>query len=191
MRILATFLALAAIGCGQPDASPPVDAPFTGPFDRELQFEIGAHRVPCEGVEKFFCMLVREGGGEWQLSYDGIHGLTPAWGIHYLIRVGVRTIANPPADGSSLEYHLRELIEQRPVAAGTTFSFDIDRDLVEASGGRFSLRFEHDFTCTPALCADLLQRLESAAPFRMTLEHPVRPADPLRLTAVANAARMP
>src|SRR6185295_209766 len=107
MRILATLLVLAATGCGQPDASPPVDAPFTGPFDREFQLEIGAHRVPCEGVEKFFCMLVKEGGGEWQLGYDGIQGLTPAWGTSYLIRVGVRTIANPPADGSSLAYYLR------------------------------------------------------------------------------------
>ena len=186
MRILAAFLILATTGCGQPDASPP-DAPFTGPFDRELQLEIGAHRVPCEGASKFFCMLVKEGAGEWQLGYDAIHGLTPAWGTSYLIRVGVRTIANPPADGSSLEYHLLELIEQRPVAPGTTFSFDIDRDLVEDSGGRFSLRFEHDVTCTPELCASLRQRLASPSPFRMTLEHPVRPADPLRLTAVTDA----
>jgi len=190
--VAATLFMVALGGCQQSDVStPPVNPPFAGPFDREIQLEIGAHRVPCQGEAKFFCLLVKEGGGDWQFGYDPIHGLTPEWGITYRVRVGVRTIANPPADGSSLEYHLRELLEQRPVAPGTAFSFDIDRDLVDGSAGRLSLRFQHDVACTPSLCAELSQRLESPAPFRMTLEHAASPADPLWLTAVGDTARAP
>jgi hypothetical protein len=188
LQLLLVSAALSA-GCGGVPAS--TEQTYPGPFDRELTLEIGANRVPCEGVAKFFCLLVREGAADWSYGYDSIHGLDPQWGTRYRVKVGVRNVANPPADGSSLAYFLEQVIDRQPVAPGTAFSFDIDRDLIEQDGQGFMLARERPFTCSPELCASVSARLQSPAPFHLTFVHPESSGEPLVLTGVADAAGGP
>jgi heat shock protein HslJ len=62
-------------------------------------------------------MQVREDpNGEWQLFYNPIEGFTFEPGFTYELRVNVATIANPPADGSSLKYTLVEVVSQTAAA---------------------------------------------------------------------------
>jgi hypothetical protein len=75
--------------------------------------EIMEGRVPCVGEGARECLLVRwDGTGEVGAFYDEIVGFEPEPGYRYRIRVNVIPVDNPPADGSSAEYHL-EWIESK------------------------------------------------------------------------------
>lgn len=69
----------------------------------------------CIGEGTMQCLLYkREGESTWQIQYDGVEGFNFEAGNHYRIRVRKEQVENPPADGSSIVYHLVEILEERP-----------------------------------------------------------------------------
>lgn len=71
--------------------------------------------VECEGVAPMECMQVsRTQGGDLELFYDQIEGFTHEQGTSYVIDVRVTKVDDPPADASSLQYSLVEIVETSP-----------------------------------------------------------------------------
>lgn len=74
---------------------------------------IGPERVECEGVAPMMCMQVAYSeDSDYQLFYDEIVGFTPVEGTSYVIDVEITEVENPPADASSLEYTLVDVIAE-------------------------------------------------------------------------------
>ena len=111
---LALGLLLGAAGCGS--ATAPVEPP--SPLYRAggtVLVEVAESRVPCVGVGPMECLRVRDrADGEWQLFYDHFEGFTYEPGYRYRLRVAVREVPDPPADGSSLAWRLIELVSKTP-----------------------------------------------------------------------------
>ncbi len=77
-------------------------------------FYVADHLVDCVGVAPQKCMLIREKQtDEWSNFYGNIEGFNYEEGFEYLIKVKVKKIKNPPADGSSLKYTLLEVLRKR------------------------------------------------------------------------------
>ena len=74
---------------------------------------IGPGLVECEGVAPMMCLQVAYSeGAEYELFYDQIAGFEPVEGTSYVIDVNITEVENPPADASSLEYTLVEIVEE-------------------------------------------------------------------------------
>ncbi|WP_420640770.1 META domain-containing protein [Candidatus Leptofilum sp.] len=77
---------------------------------------VGSELVDCVGVAPQQCMQVKDSlDGEWTLFYDQIVGFTFEPGFEYELRVTETEIENPPADGSSLEVALVEIVSKTAV----------------------------------------------------------------------------
>lgn len=75
----------------------------------------------CTGVGPQKCMLVKEAlDDEWTYFYDQIEGFSYEEGYTYELLVEINTVDNPPADGSSLKYTLKELISKNLYSQGTS-----------------------------------------------------------------------
>ena len=73
---------------------------------------VGPELVECTGVAPQQCLQVREDpNADYELFYNSIEGFTFEPGYEYELLVRVDTVANPPADGSSLQYTLVEVVE--------------------------------------------------------------------------------
>ena len=74
---------------------------------------IGPERVECEGVAPMMCLQVAESeDGDYQLFYDTIEAFDYQEGTSYVIDVSITEVENPPADASSLQYTLVEIVEE-------------------------------------------------------------------------------
>ena len=74
---------------------------------------IEPERVECEGVAPMMCLQVAESeDGDYQLFYDTIEGFDYEEGTSYVIDVSITEVENPPADASSLQYTLVEIVEE-------------------------------------------------------------------------------
>lgn len=74
---------------------------------------VDAQTVECVGVGPQECLRVRRApDAEWELFYDAIEGFEREPGVSYVLRVEVREVADPPADGSSLAYRLVEVLQR-------------------------------------------------------------------------------
>ena len=74
---------------------------------------IGPERVECEGVAPMMCLQVAESeDGDYQLFYDTIEGFDYQEGTLYVIDGSITEVENPPADASSLQYTLVEIVEE-------------------------------------------------------------------------------
>ena len=74
---------------------------------------IGPERVECEGVAPMMCLQVAESeDGDYQLFYDTIEGFDYQEGTLYVIDVSITEVENPPADASSVQYTLVEIVEE-------------------------------------------------------------------------------
>ena len=103
VAILIVLLAMATVGCqNQPG---------------NLQtFLIGPELRECVGVAPMMCMMVKkETDEDFLFFYDQIEGLDYEEGFTYEVIVQVDEVENPPADGSSLQYTLVEVVEKIPV----------------------------------------------------------------------------
>jgi hypothetical protein len=105
---LAALLLLLVLGLGGCNGS-------TVEPDAELLMYVGPERVECmaEGVR--LCLLVRyHPDQQWQWFYDPIEGFTWEPGFLCTLRVRRRHVPDPPADGSSYEWHLLEMVSKAP-----------------------------------------------------------------------------
>ena len=74
---------------------------------------IGPERVECAGVAPMMCLQVAESeDGDYQLFHDTIEGFYYQEGTSYVIDVSITEVENPPADASSLQYTLVEIVEE-------------------------------------------------------------------------------
>jgi hypothetical protein len=90
-------------------------ASIFGPEERVAIMDIAPQRVDCVGMAPQECFRVREHPDtNWTLFYDGIEGFEFEAGFEYTLRVGVRPIRNPPADGSSVAYRLLAILRKVP-----------------------------------------------------------------------------
>ena len=89
----------------------------TDPTERVLRLEVAETKVACVGEGPQECLLVRErADAQWQFFYDPIVGFDHVAGYRYVLRVARRAVPNPPADGSSAEYRLLEVVSKTPVS---------------------------------------------------------------------------
>lgn len=95
----------------------PTEAAETAPTPETKTLFVGPELVDCTGVAPQKCLQVKEDpDGEYQFFYSNIEGFTFEPGYEYELLVSVETVANPPADGSSLRYTLIEVVNKMPVA---------------------------------------------------------------------------
>ena len=77
---------------------------------------VGPELVECTGAAPQMCMQVKNAPeDEYSLFYSQIDGFTFVPGYEYELQVEISQVANPPADGSSLNYRLIEVVNQTPV----------------------------------------------------------------------------
>lgn len=94
---------------------------FTGgqgliaPAEQKTLF-VGPNLIDCVGVGPQKCMQVKENPEDrWKLFYDQIEGFDYQEGYLYELKVSQETVANPPADSSSLKLKLEEIVSQTEV----------------------------------------------------------------------------
>jgi heat shock protein HslJ len=74
---------------------------------------VNGRTVPCTGVAPQQCWQVKESkSDDWKLLYHGIKGFNYEQGYLYKLQVREEIIANPPADGSSREWVLVDVLEK-------------------------------------------------------------------------------
>lgn len=71
----------------------------------------------CTGVAPMDCLQVRSSPAEpWSLWYAGIEGFAYQPGYQYVLEVDEYRVAQPPADGSSIRWVLKRVVERRQVS---------------------------------------------------------------------------
>jgi len=122
--LLAALAVLFVVACSPTGGQEPIAAEPTQTDEGQGEMKtlyVGPELVDCVGVAPMQCMQVKEDpNGEYQNFFSSIEGFTFEPGYTYELRVNVESIANPPADGSSLRYTLVEIVSQTPVATGET-----------------------------------------------------------------------
>ena len=107
-RRFAAFLALfLAAGC---DNGP------SGPDDAVAKtLQVAPYRVACTGVAPSMCLQVRAtSAAPWTNLHDEIVGFTHEPGFLYDLLVKEETVANPPADASSIRRTLIRIVSKTP-----------------------------------------------------------------------------
>ena len=89
-----------------------------GPDERVVVMDIAPQRVACHGTSGLQeCLSVRQHPDTgWTFFYDEIAGFQFEPGFEYTLVVAVRSVSNPPADGSSLSYRLLEIRRKVPAS---------------------------------------------------------------------------
>lgn len=83
------------------------------PEEEVLVYEVAPYTAECvgEGVQE--CLVVRkEGEQDWTYFYSQIDGFSYEEGYWYRLLVSRRRVSDPPADASSFEYRLVEVLER-------------------------------------------------------------------------------
>ncbi len=87
--------------------------------------EVLPYKSPCVGEGQLLCMNVRASADEdARLFYDAIEGFDFEWGHRYLLSVEVTPVENPPADASSSDYELREVLSESEDDEGSVYEFE-------------------------------------------------------------------
>lgn len=114
----------------------------------EITLFVNSERVPCVGVGPMMCLQVRESEDEeWQFFYSGIDGFTFVPGYTYELIVNVTEVENPPADSSSLQYTLVQVVSKTPAYTGEPLPLVGPEWLLRAFGEEQMVRY--DETTTP------------------------------------------
>ena len=139
------------------------------------------YRVPCYGVGPRLCSLVSEpGSAEQTYFYNGIDGFSQEWGHRYELRVLVTEIANPPADGSSLNYELVEVISDDVVNERFTLSLSSDFVTGDPTTQAFSLLEVRDIACVDTtVCDAIANGVVDGGEVAVELEHSATENEPL------------
>lgn len=103
LSTLALALSLTAASCRESLA----------PSERLLVMDVASQTVPCAGSFPQQCLVVRQRPDTaWTYFYDPIEDFTFVSGFEYTLRVAMRQIRNPPADGSSVAFRLVEVLRK-------------------------------------------------------------------------------
>lgn len=115
----------------------------------------------------FLTLMVQQddaiGSDSWNKFYSTIEGFDYQPGTVYDITVTVEEISNPPADGSSLKYTLKEIRSTMEVEEGTLFDIDLKingQSFITSSEADYELLGQIRIDCD-SLCEELNARMES------------------------------
>ena len=121
----AVSIACVSAACGRTqDAVGPTDSPSAAASSVLKTLQVAPARVECTGVASQTCLQVRESAdGPWTQLFGDIAGFTYEPGYLYEIRIQEESVANPPADASSVKRTLVSILSKTPVPplVGTTW----------------------------------------------------------------------
>lgn len=87
------------------------------PGEKAAIYWVNSYRVDCVGVGPMKCMLVQKGEtpepGKWTNFYSKIEGFEYEPGFIYKLKVKEEQLENVPADASSINYTLVEVLEKK------------------------------------------------------------------------------
>lgn len=152
---------------------------------REATF--ASHLVPCHGPFPMACRPYVDADGTPGLFYGSMHDHRFTWGREETLRYRVEEVDDPPADGSSNEYYLEEVLGQRQEEPGTRFttSFpfrDLESWFTPAVDGVVQY-LGTAVACEPALCEQLVALADQE--YEVVFEHTGSTVVPLRAVEVA------
>lgn len=95
---------------------PPTETEATSPDMEIVTLFVGPEQVDCVGVAPQQCLQVRYAPNEdYQFFYSDIQGFDYEPGFDYELLVQKIPVENPPADASSIEWRLVEVVSKTPV----------------------------------------------------------------------------
>ncbi|WP_316765535.1 DUF4377 domain-containing protein [Pedobacter frigiditerrae] len=104
------------------------------------------------------------GSANWSAFYDQIVGFDYEAGYVYDILVVETEILNPPADGNSKAYQLKQILSKTKVDESVTFNLTLKNDLINYVKGDavsgYTLLDEADIDCG-TLCTEFANALQS------------------------------
>ena len=90
-----------------------VDVSVEEPSFEEKTVFIGPHKIECVGIATQLCFQIKANpDDDWLLFYGQIERFTWEEGFIYELRVAIHQVENPPADASSLQYELIEIVNK-------------------------------------------------------------------------------
>ena len=111
MSVLLGSGTIAIAACTAPDPSTE-----TAPDAEMVTLYVGPEKVDCVGVAPQECLLVRDSpDDEYEFFYSQINGFDYEPGYEYELLVQKTPVENPPADASSIEWTLIEVVSKTPV----------------------------------------------------------------------------
>lgn len=112
LSVLLGFGTGAIAGC----VSTPENSEEPVPDAELVTLFVGPEKVDCVGVAPQKCLQIRYSPDEdYQLFYSPIEGFEHEPGYDYELLVQKTPIENPPADASSIQWTLVEIVSQTPV----------------------------------------------------------------------------
>lgn len=107
---------------GDPSGDPPpaaTDGPSAAPGVTQTLF-VGPTLVDCQGEAPQKCLQVRDSPAEpYRNLYSGIAGFEHEPSYEYELKVEATPVPGAPADASSIEYRLIEVVAKRKVPAAS------------------------------------------------------------------------
>ncbi|MEQ1565521.1 MAG: DUF4377 domain-containing protein [Myxococcota bacterium] len=148
----------------------------------QLEVVVDHYLQPCVGMAPQTCTRVAVDGGPYELWYGGIDEFTFRWGEVTTLAVTERQRAHPPADGSSVQWRAREVLDSEPVEPGESFVFDVGGLAEPYVDFRAGLLVDREFTCVAEVdCASLAADPSLAGVLTFEYADPID--DPLRLVS--------
>ena len=120
LRKNATILAMSVLlGSGTiviAACTAPETSTETAPYAEVVTLYVGPEKVDCVGVAAQECLLVRDSpDDEYEFFYSQINGFDYEPGYEYELLVQKTPVENSPADASSIEWTLIEVVSKTPV----------------------------------------------------------------------------
>ena len=150
-------------GCSS-DGSGATDNPDKTSNDKseQLEFTVNTSLTPCMGVTQQLCMWVQRGNeGGFGQFYDEIEGFEFHWGSYVNMTVKQTTLANPPADASSVSYSLVSIDSQFEDPLGTQYHYgnvELFAHTVSEEDGQYRF-LGHPFACGADADCDTLVKM--------------------------------
>jgi hypothetical protein len=85
-----------------------------------------SYKTPCQGITQLLCLVTHDSDNDVNsFFYDSIEEFNFVWGHTYQLSVKITEISNPPADGSSLKYELKEIISDIEDNIETSYNYEL------------------------------------------------------------------
>ncbi|MEL7147915.1 MAG: DUF4377 domain-containing protein [Bacteroidota bacterium] len=146
-----------------------------------VDLHINHHKAIAFGLHPTLVFQVQEsdqiGTGNWSNFYGQIEGFEYEWGYTYDLKAIKRTINNPPADGSSIEFILKEVTSKEAVLAEDVFTIRLrsllrgfDQIVTQDESNNYSLLNQQQINCGD-LCIQLSEALTNHTEVSGVFQH--------------------
>ncbi len=154
MRTQLLIIALVMLGCTEEDIP-------------TVNIRVDHFQQTAVGVGPTLVYRVQKGDSintdTWSYLYGDIEGFSYELGYVYDLEVEEVLVANPPADGSSVRYVLKQLIAKEPVASTVTFEIRV-KSVARSSPPSYVTGNAADgyeiLSIVPIVCDTLCKKLE-------------------------------